>query len=129
MPGSATKDESSAAARLASLLDSAMDAIISVDEAQRIVLYNRAAEKIFEWPLEQVRGQPLSILLPDRFHASHAVALRRFGATGVTSRRMSGSAVVYGRRASGEEFPVDASISQVDLPDGKLFTVILRAVT
>lgn len=64
----------------------------------RVRVYNRAAEKIFEWPLEQVRGQPLSILLPERFHASHAVALRRFSATGVTSRRMSGSAVVYGRR-------------------------------
>src|SRR5215212_3201640 len=42
---------------------------------------------------------------------------------------MSGLAIVYGRRASGEEFPVEASISQVDSPEGKLFTVILRDVT
>ncbi|WP_082522077.1 PAS domain-containing sensor histidine kinase [Ramlibacter sp. Leaf400] len=129
MPGFAWKADSSAAARLASLLDSAMDAIISVDEGQRIVLYNRAAEKIFGWPPEQALGQPLTLLLPERFQASHNAAVRRFGATGVTSRRMSGSAVVYGRRVSGEEFPVDASISQVDLPEGKLFTVILRDVT
>lgn len=129
MPGSAWKDDSSAATRLASLLDSAMDAIISVDEGQRIVIYNRAAEKIFGWPAEQAHGQPLTLLLPERFHASHAAMVRRFGATGVTSRRMSGSAVVYGKRANGEEFPVDASISQVDLPEGKLFTVILRDVT
>ena len=128
MPYSASRD-AVAAARLASLLDAAMDAIISVDESQHIVLYNRAAEKIFGWPVEEARGKPLTLLIPERFHASHAAAVRRFGATGVTSRRMSGSAVVYGRRASGEEFPVDASISQVDTPEGKLYTVILRDVS
>ncbi len=127
MPSSIPPD--SAAARLAGLLDSAMDAIISVDETQTIVLYNRAAEKIFGWPAAQVRGQPLTMLLPDRFKAGHTEHVRRFGATGVTSRRMSGSQVVYGLRASGEEFPVDASISQIDTPEGKLYTVVLRDVT
>jgi PAS domain S-box-containing protein len=127
MPSSISRD--SAAARLAGLLDSAMDAIISVDESQTIVLYNRAAEKIFGWPAAEVRGKPLTILLPDRFQAGHAEHVRRFGATGVTSRRMSGSQVVYGKRANGEEFPVDASISQIDTPEGKLYTVILRDVT
>lgn len=106
-----------------------MDAIISVDEAQTIVLYNQAAEKIFGWPTAQVLGQPLALLLPERFRAGHADHVKRFAETGVTSRRMSGATVVYGRRASGEEFPVEASISQVDTPDGKLFTVILRDVT
>jgi PAS domain S-box-containing protein len=118
-----------AAVRLASLLDSAMDAVISVDAAQKIVLYNRAAEKIFGYPATEMRGQPLERLLPERFRPNHAEHVRRFGATGVTSRRMSGSSVVYGRRASGEEFPVDASISQIDTPEGKLYTVILRDVT
>jgi len=127
MPSSIPADN--AAARLAGLLDSAMDAIISVDESQRIVLYNRAAEKIFGWPAAEIRGQPLTRLLPDRFQAHHGEHVRRFGATGVTSRRMSGSQVVYGKRANGEEFPVDASISQVDTTEGKLYTVILRDVT
>jgi PAS domain S-box-containing protein len=118
-----------AAARLAGLVDSAMDAIISVDGGQRVVLYNRAAEKIFGWPASDILGQPLERLLPERFRRTHADHVRRFGTTGVTSRRMSGSSIVYGLRASGEEFPVDASISQVDTPEGKLFTVILRDVT
>jgi PAS domain S-box-containing protein len=118
-----------AVARLAGLLESAMDAIISVDQAQNIVLYNRSAERIFGWPLDKVKGQPLSMLLPERYQASHAHHVAHFGETGVTSRRMGSSAVVYGRRANGEEFPVDASISQVDTADGKLFTVILRDVT
>jgi PAS domain S-box-containing protein len=128
VPSSQFSDQN-AAARLAGLLDSAMDAIISVDASQRIVLYNRAAEKIFGWPAAEVRGQPLSRLLPQRYRAGHDAHVRRFGDTGVTSRRMSGSSVVYGLRANGEEFPVDASISQVDTPDGKLYTVILRDVT
>ena len=116
-------------ARLAGLLDSAMDAIVTANEEQRIVLYNRAAEKIFGWPAAEVLGQPLTKLLPQRFHAGHAEHVRRFGAAGVTTRRMGGSAVVYALRSSGEEFPVDASISQLETPEGKLFTVILRDVT
>src|SRR5690606_27812219 len=59
----------------------------------------------------------------------HRAHVQRFGATGVTSRRMGGSAILLGLRASGEEFPIDASISQLDTPEGKLFTVILRDVT
>ena len=124
-----TASDGHAAARLAALVDSAMDAIITVDEAQRIVLYNHAAERTFGWPAKEMLGQSLSRLLPERFRHSHAAHLRRFGATGTSSRRMGGSAVVYGLRASGEEFPMDASISQLDTPEGKLFTVILRDVT
>ncbi|NML45239.1 PAS domain S-box protein [Ramlibacter sp. G-1-2-2] len=118
-----------AAARLAGLLDSAMDAIISTDDSQRIVLYNRAAEKLFGWPAAHVRGQPLDMLLPLRFRGMHDPQVRRFGATGVTSRRMGGNTVLYALRANGEEFPIDASISQLDTPDGKLYTVIVRDVT
>lgn len=106
-----------------------MDAIISVDAAQKIVLYNRAAERIFGWPAEQAIGQPLEMLIPGRFQSAHAGHVTRFADTGVTSRRMSGTTVVYARRYTGEEFPVDASISQVDTPEGKLFTVILRDVS
>ena len=117
------------ALRLAGMLDSAMDAIITVDERHAIVLYNRAAEKIFGWPSMQVLGQPLSRLMPQRFRAGHDAHMQRFAATGVTSRRMGDVTVIYGQRASGEEFPMDASISQLDTPDGKLLTVILRDVT
>jgi PAS domain S-box-containing protein len=122
-------DDSSAAPLLAGMLESAMDAIITVNEAQLILLYNRAAEAVFGWPRKDVIGQPLEKLMPARFRRGHAAHVAHFGHTGVTSRRMGDGTVVYGVRANGEEFPMDASISQLPTDDGKLFTVILRDVT
>ena len=122
--------DQNAAARLAGLLDSAMDGIITVDDAQRIVLYNRAAEKIFGWPRAQVLGQPLDMLIPARFRGGHAPA-------GAPLRRHRHHLAPHGRQhgavrrcaRDGEEFPIDASISQLETPEGKLYTVILRDVT
>jgi len=122
-------DPHSAAALLAAVLDSAMDAIVTVDERQEIVLYNRAAEKTFGWPRHEMLGQPLDKLIPERFRPTHRAQIQRFGAAGVTSRRMGALTVVHGLRSDGSEFPMDASISQMDTPRGKLFTVILRDIS
>lgn len=116
-------------ARLAGLLDSAMDAIITVDSEQNVILYNKTAEKIFGWPTREMLGQPLTRLIPQRHQGAHGEQVRRFGLTGTTSRRMGDGTVLYGLRASGEEFPLEASISHLDTAHGKLFTVILRDVT
>ncbi len=126
---SAGRELVGAAAQLAGLLDSAMDAIITVDEKQRIVLYNRSAERIFGWPSEQALGERLEKLMPERFRSGHGEHIRHFTATGITSRRMGDGTVLYGQRAGGEEFPMEASISQLETAEGKLFTVILRDVT
>lgn len=123
------QSDDAVAARLAGLLDSAMDAILSVDEHQQIVLYNRAAEKIFGWDASEVMGRALEMLLPERFRGGHADFVRRFGQTGVTSRRMGDGTVIVGQRKDGEEFPLDASISQLETAEGKIYTVILRDVT
>ncbi len=122
-------DPHNAAALLAGVLDSAMDAIVTIDERQLIVLYNRAAEKIFGWPRDEILGHSLDKLIPTRFRDIHGEQIRRFGSAGVTSRRMGALNVVYGLRANGSEFPMDASISQTVTPQGKLYTVILRDIT
>jgi PAS domain S-box-containing protein len=122
-------NNANAAARLVGLLDSAMDGIISVDDSQRVVLYNRAAEKMFGWSAEEVQGKPLDLLIPERYRGGHNQQVRRFGATGTTSRRMGDNTVLYALRKDGTEFPIDASISQLQTPEGKLYTVILRDVT
>jgi PAS domain S-box-containing protein len=116
-------------ARLRGILDSAMDAIITVDESQHIVLFNAAAEAMFGCPRDQAVGAPLESFIPDRFRSAHAEHVQRFGETGTTSRRMGALRVVTGLRRNGEEFPIDASISQLSERGSKFFTVILRDVT
>ncbi|NNU43448.1 PAS domain-containing sensor histidine kinase [Ramlibacter sp. B156] len=106
-----------------------MDGIISVDDSQRVVMYNRAAEKMFGWTGSEVQGKPLDLLIPERYRGGHNQQVRRFGATGTTSRRMGDNTVLYALRKDGTEFPIDASISQLQTPEGKLYTVILRDVT
>ena len=116
-------------AQLTGLLDSAMDAIISLDASHRIVLYNQAAEKMFGRSCADMTGMGLDQLMPPRFRTAHPMHMRQFERTGSTSRRMGDTTVLYGLRANGEEFPIEASISQLDTPEGKLLTVILRDVS
>lgn len=115
--------------RLAGIIDSAMDAIISVDEDQRVVLFNRAAERIFGYSADQALGQPLDMFLPERYRQLHRQHIRSFGETGVTSRSMYRPGTLVGLKSSGEEFPLEATISQVVAGGQRLFTVILRDIT
>lgn len=116
-------------ARLRGILDTAMDAIITVDERQHIVLFNKAAEAVFQCPRDQAIGAPLEWFIPERFRGEHGAHVKRFGDTGATSRRMGGARVVMGLRRNGEEFPIEASISQTAEGGQPSFTVILRDVT
>jgi len=120
---------SASEARLSSVIESAMDAILAIDERQRIVLFNVAAEKMFECSAKEAIGQPLHRFIPERFRASHARYIHRFGNTGVSSRNMSALGQLWGLRAPGTEFPIEASISQTQAGGRKLYTVILRDVT
>lgn len=115
--------------QLHGVLDSAMDAIITVDAEQRITLFNPAAERMFGCPAAEALGQSLDRFIPARFREAHREHIRRFGSTNVTSRRMGALGQVIGLRADGEEFPVEASISQLDVEGQKLYTVILRDIT
>ncbi len=114
---------------LAGIIGSAMDGIIAVDEEQRIVVFNAAAEEMFGYSASEMLGQPLDRLIPERFRAAHAGHIRKFEQTHVTHRRADALGTVFGVRASGEEFPIEASISQTKDSGAKLFTVILRDVT
>ena len=116
-------------ARLAGIVDSAMDAIITVDSEQRILLFNHSAERMFRCLASEALGQLLDSFIPDRFRAIHSSHIRSFGQTGVTTRAMAGSRAIYGLRADGDEFPLEASISQVEAAGQKLYTVIMRDIT
>jgi PAS domain S-box-containing protein len=113
-------------ARLAGIIGSAMDGIITVDARQFITIFNPAAEAMFECRASDVLGTSLEQFLPARFHAELAQHIHAFGETQVTRLRMGS---MYGVRSTGEEFPIEASISKAEVHGEKLFTVILRDIT
>jgi PAS domain S-box-containing protein len=115
--------------RIASIIDSAMDAVISIDEQQRIVLFNSSAETMFGVSASDVIGQTLDRFLPSSVRGVHAQHVERFGATQVTRRRMEALGALKGLRADGTEFPIEASISQALRGGRKVFTAIIRDVT
>jgi PAS domain S-box-containing protein len=116
-------------ARLSGIIESAMDAIITIDEKYRIQLFNHSAEKIFGYKANEILGKPLDGLLPERYRAIHHTHVAHFGETGTTNREMGRLGRLYGLRSTGEEFPIEASISQVSVARGHLYTVILRDIT
>src|SRR5262245_61208851 len=116
-------------AKLAGILASAMDAIITVDEDQRVVLFNAAAEKMFRCPAAEALGEGLDRFIPERLRAAHREHIRVFGETKVTQRIMGKMRSLLGLRSDGEEFPIEASISQIDDGGHKLFTAIIRDVS
>ena len=111
------------------LIHSAMDAIIAVDAQQRIILFNPAAERMFGCAAGEAIGGSLDRFIPARHREAHRAHVEKFGQTGVTSRRMGALTPLTGLRANGEEFPIEASISQVEVSGQKTFKVILRDIT
>lgn len=111
------------------ILDTAMDGIISMNADQKIVLFNAAAEVIFGWKAEEVMGKAIDVLIPQRFRDRHRSDVEQFSQENIKNRRMGVQRVVKALRASGEEFPIEASISQTTINDERVYTVILRDVT
>src|SRR5438128_7839123 len=88
---------------LSSIIASAMDAIITIDADQRIVLFNSAAEKMFRIPVDEALGQPIDRFIPARYRAAHRTHVPSFGETHATKRRMGALGALYGLRADGDE--------------------------
>jgi hypothetical protein len=104
------------------------DAVISVDLDGRIQTFNPAAERIFGRSSASVQGEPIELLMPERFRAGHLDAQQRF-ARGDGETRMMGLRRLKGLRADGQEIELEGFISHVKLPQGERSLITLHDVT
>ena len=115
--------------RLEGIVNSATDGIITVDGDQRIVVFNPAAERIFQCPAESALGQPIARFIPG-LSPSRLAELAQPLVQAVTEPVAKGqSNVGPGRRASGEEFPLETSLARIPLGDQRLVTLTCRDLT
>ena len=111
------------------IVDTALDAVITIDEDGRVTGWNAQAERTFGWTREEVLGRVLAeTIIPPRYRAAHTEGLRRYRASGqgpVVNRRLELSAL----HRDGREFPVELSISPVSLAGGTTFSAFVRDIT
>ena len=114
---------------LAEIVGIAADAIICMDESQRITFFNQGAESIFGYTRDEIIGQRIEVLIPARFRASHEGHVHQFGKSGVKARRMGERREIAASRKNGEEFPAEAAIAQLHYDSLTVYAVVLRDVT
>ncbi|HBK80213.1 MAG TPA: PAS domain S-box protein, partial [Nitrospinae bacterium] len=114
--------------RLRSILDSAQDAIITIDREGFITLFNKGAEKMFGYETPEIVGRNINILMPSPYRENHDGYLDAYRRTG--ERKAIGLVrTLDARRKSGEIFPIEISIGEVAAGDEPLYTGIIRDIT
>ena len=116
-------------AKFSAIVAIAGDAIILVDEAQRITLFNRAAEQLYGYGASEVLGLPLETLLPVRYRSAHPSHVAGFGALAIGARMMARQREIRGLRKDGSEFPAEASVSTFEVAGKRYYTALVRDVT
>lgn len=117
-------------AKFSGIISISPDAIISVDENERIVIFNEGAEKTFGYSTAEAIGAPLELLIPERVRNIHRQHIQQFVASEAMARQMGARRMaISGRRKNGEEFPAEAAISKIEVGGMRLLTVSLRDVT
>lgn len=121
-------ERKAAEARFRALLEAAPDAIVIVDDTGTIQLVNAQTEALFGYRREELLGQPVEILVPQRFHDHHPSHRHGY----VDNRRvrpMGAGLELYGVRRNGAEFPVEISLSPLETPEGTLVSAAIRDVS
>ncbi|MCS6896657.1 MAG: response regulator [Nitrospira sp.] len=110
------------------LIESAPDAILITDKDSRIVMVNRQAERLFGFTLDDLRGHPIELLVPERLRARHRTHHARQPMT-LEGEPRSGEFDSVGRRRNGAEFPVEVRLSHAELSEGLFMIAIIRDMT
>jgi PAS domain S-box-containing protein len=123
------REDLSRLALLTSVVSIAPDAIVAVDHDYRIILFNEGAEDTFGYRRNEVLGQPLDILLPERFRAAHTDHIRKFSTSPDTARHMGERQGIFALHKDGHEFPAEAAICKLTMGRQRVFSILLRDVT
>jgi PAS domain S-box-containing protein/putative nucleotidyltransferase with HDIG domain len=115
--------------RLEAIISTALNGIITSNSEQQIVLFNPSAERIFGCLASEAIGQSLEKFIPERYRYNHKDHIRHYSETNISNRHKGLLDTLYGLRANGEEFPMEAFISQSEVNGQKFFTVIFQDIT
>jgi two-component system sensor kinase FixL len=115
-------------ARWRAIVDSAVDGIIVIDAYGRIEAFNRAAERLFGYAIDEVIGRNVDMLMPSPYHEEHDSYLSRYLATG-RAKIIGIGREVQGRRKDGSTFPLHLSVGEIMLQGERKFTGILHDLT
>lgn len=114
--------------RYRTLVETAKSAIISVDKEGRIILFNPAAEELFGYSIDEVKGEELTIFIPERYRDLYRAGFKGYIETGVSG--ILGRTVEFlGLKKGGEEFPIQISISACKISGNTVFTAIIFDIT
>jgi PAS domain S-box-containing protein len=115
-------------AKFRSVMESAIDAIISSDVSGNIRAWNSAATALFGFSEEEAIGQPIELIIPERFHRRHREGLNRVSSGG-PSRVIGTTVELAAVKKNGNEFPVELSLATWFLDDERYFTGIIRDIS
>ncbi len=110
------------------LAETVGDGIVSADGHGQLLFFNRAAERMFGYAASELIGQPLTLLMPERFHEAHRRGLERYLATG-EARLIGARSELAGRRKDGSEFPLELDLGNWKVREVHYFTGILRDIS
>ena len=115
-------------AKISTILNNTVEGIITINEEKLIETFNPAAESIFGFAADEVIGKNINMLMPEPYHSQHNQYIDNYLETGIPKVIGMGTEAV-GKRKDGVIFPIELSVSKVNLGEKKLFTGILRDIT